>query len=243
MIGTIDLVSAPVSDRPGGAPPPRHRFIIVDDHPLFRDALANALRGHFAGARIDEAGSYEDLVPLLASRLDPDIVFLDLNMPGVHGLSGLMLIRAEHPTIPVVIVSANDDPVMIRRCLDCGASGYVTKSEPVQSMREAADLVLAGGIVVPATVEPIGPGDATERQVLDRLSTLTPQQLKVLGMLGEGLLNKQIAHKLAVSEATIKAHVSAILMKLGVGSRTQAVITVGKIGLGKWSTPPAGSEE
>lgn len=211
------------------------RFIIVDDHPLFRGALAQILAAAFAGARIDEAGSYEDLVPMLAAGPEPDIVCLDLAMPGVQGLTGLMSLKAEYPALPVIIVSATDDALTIRRCLDCGASGYVPKSQPVEKIRQAIGTVLDGGVSVPENLDPGAVADDSIRQVLVRLSTLTPQQLRVLGMLGEGLLNKQIAYKLGVSEATIKAHVSAILQKLGVDSRTQAVIAINKCGLGAWA--------
>ena len=212
-----------------------YRFIIVDDHPLFRGALAQVLAGAFQGARIDEAGSYEHLLPMLSSGVEPDIIFLDLAMPGIQGLAGLMSLKAEFPALPVIIVSATEDAGTIRRCLDCGASGYVPKSQPVDRIRTAVVAVLAGEVSVPADIEPPSAADGAVRHVLARLATLTPQQLRVLGMLGEGLLNKQIAYKLTVSEATIKAHVSAILMKLGVDSRTQAVIAINKCGLGAWA--------
>lgn len=215
------------------------RFIVVDDHPLFRGALNQVLEAAFAGISIDEAGSYEALLPMLAAGPEPDIVFLDLAMPGVQGLAGLMSLKAEFPALPVIIVSATEDPEIIRRCLDCGASGYVPKSQPVDKIREAVSVVLDGGVWAPADLDHAAVADDAARQVLARLSTLTPQQLRVLGMLGEGLLNKQIAYKLGVSEATIKAHVSAILQKLGVDSRTQAVIAINKCGLGAWSTTPA----
>jgi DNA-binding NarL/FixJ family response regulator len=211
------------------------RFVIVDDHPLFRGALAQVLTAAFKGAHIEEAGSYEALVPLLANGIEPDVVCLDLAMPGVQGLAGLMSLKAEYPALPVIIVSATDDALTVRRCLDCGASGYVSKSQPVEKIRQAVATVLAGGVSVPESLDASVAGDDTIRQVLVRLSTLTPQQLRVLGMLGEGLLNKQIAFKLNVSEATIKAHVSAILQKLGVDSRTQAVIAINKCGLGAWA--------
>ena len=215
---------------------PKSRFIIVDDHPLFRGALAQVLAGAFDGALIDEAGSYEALLPMLASRPEPDVVLLDLAMPGVQGLAGLMSLKAEFPALPVIIVSATEDTLTVRRCLDCGASGYVSKSEPVDKIRAAVAAVLAGNVWVPEGADLAGASDDAVSQVLGRLSTLTPQQLRVLGMLGEGLLNKQIAFKLTVSEATIKAHVSAILQKLGVDSRTQAVIAINKCGLGAWAS-------
>lgn len=208
----------------------QHRFIIVDDHPLFRGALAQALGASFTQAQILEAGSLDELTDRLAEAGEVDLILLDLTMPGVHGVSGLLYLRAQHPAIPVVIVSATDDPGTIRHCLDCGASGFIPKSQPVEKIREAIRRVIDGEVWLPPDVD-IAAAPANENvELITRLATLTPQQVRVLMMLGEGLLNKQIAFKLGVSEATIKAHVSAILQKLGVDSRTQAVIAIGKIG-------------
>jgi DNA-binding NarL/FixJ family response regulator len=159
-------------------------------------------------------------------------------MPGVHGISGLLYLRAQHPEVPVVIVSASDDPATIRQCLDCGASGFIPKSQPVERIREAIRRIIGGEVWLPPDVDLSGLPAAESAELVSRLSTLTPQRVRVLMMLGEGLLNKQIAFKLGVSEATIKAHVSAILQKLGVDSRTQAVIAITKIGPpGDWPRP------
>jgi DNA-binding NarL/FixJ family response regulator len=207
-----------------------YRFIIVDDHPLFRDALSQALRTCFAGAEILEAGSLDELTDRLAAAGETDLVLLDLTMPGVQGLSGLVYLRAQHPEVPVVIVSASDDTATIRQCLDCGASGFIPKSQPVERIREAIRRIIDGEVWLPPDVDVNNLPPAESAELVSRLSTLTPQQVRVLMMLGEGLLNKQIAFKLGVSEATIKAHVSAILQKLGVDSRTQAVIAISKIG-------------
>lgn len=206
-----------------------HRIIVVDDHPLFRGALTQALGSALAGARIDQAASLAELEELIAARPDTDLVLLDLSMPGVQGLSGLLLLRSQHPDIPVVVVSAHDDPETIRRCMEFGASGYVPKSLSVDEMRSAVETVLGGGIWIPPDVDLERAADSGTADVVARLSTLTPQQVRVLMMLGQGLLNKQIAYQLGVSEATIKAHVSAILQKLHVDSRTQAVIAINRI--------------
>ncbi len=211
-----------------------NRIVIVDDHPLFRGALAQALSGSINVAGILEAGSLDELIALLANDDAIDLILLDLTMPGVQGLSGLLYMRAEHPQIPIVIVSASEDAATIRRALEFGASGYVPKSLPVEQIRNAVAQVLEGAVWTPPEIE-IGQGDKTTGEAVARLSTLTPQQVRVLMMLGEGLLNKQIAYRLGVSEATIKAHVSAILQKLDVDSRTQAVIAINKIGKGEWS--------
>ena len=207
-----------------------YRFIIVDDHPLFRGALSQALGAAFDDAEILEAGSLDELTERLADAGEVDLILLDLTMPGVHGVSGLLYLRAQHPEVPVVIVSASDDAATIRHCLDCGASGFIPKSQPVERIREAIRKIMDGEVWLPPDVN-LGNLPAGESvELVSRLSTLTPQQVRVLMMLGEGLLNKQIAFKLGVSEATIKAHVSAILQKLGVDSRTQAVIAINKIG-------------
>jgi DNA-binding NarL/FixJ family response regulator len=150
-------------------------------------------------------------------------------MPGVKGFSGLMYLRAQYPEIPVVVVSANEDPSAIRRCIEFGASGFIPKSLSVETIRQAVRTVLEGEVWTPPDLDLGEVGDDETTDLVARLATLTPQQVRVLMMLSEGLLNKQIAYKLSVSEATIKAHVSAILQKLGVDSRTQAVIAVNKI--------------
>ncbi len=210
------------------------RIVIVDDHPLFRGALKQALGTSIEGAQIIEAGSLDELISLLKPDNEIDLILLDLAMPGVQGLSGLLFLRADHPGIPVVIVSASEDVNTIRRAIEFGASGYVPKSQTVDQIRGAIAQVLAGEVWIPPDLD-IGQTDKTATGIAARLSTLTPQQVRVLMMLGEGLLNKQIAFRLSVSEATIKAHVSAILQKLGVDSRTQAVIAINKLGQGEWS--------
>lgn len=209
------------------------RILIVDDHPLFRRALNQALSASLHAAEIIEAGSLDELTVKLAADSAVDLILLDLSMPGVKGLSGLLFLRAQYPEIPVVVVSASEDPDTIRGAIGFGASGYVPKSQPVDRIRTAVRTVLDGEIWVPPDVELAGPGKEAS-ELVARLSTLTPQQVRVLMMVGEGLLNKQIAYRLSVSEATVKAHVSAILQKLGVDSRTQAVIAINKIDSGDW---------
>jgi DNA-binding NarL/FixJ family response regulator len=213
-----------------------YRFIIVDDHPLFRGALSQALGDAFAEAEVLQSGSLDELTQLLTTAGEIDLILLDLTMPGVHGVSGLLYLRAQHPEVPVVIVSASDDPSTIRQCLDCGASGFIPKSQPVEAMRDAIRRIMGGEVWLPTDIDLSNALAGEAAELVTRMSTLTPQQVRVLMMLGEGLLNKQIAFKLGVSEATIKAHVSAILQKLGVDSRTQAVIAINKIGgSGDWS--------
>ena len=210
------------------------RLIIADDHPLFRGALREAVSGLFEDADIAEAGSFEDLAKLLERGADVDLILLDLTMPGVRGFSGLMYLRAQYPSVPIIVVSANDDPGVIRRCMDFGASGFIPKTLGTEAMRGAITRVFEGGVWTPPEIDLAAGADAETADLLTRLTSLTPQQVRVLMMLSEGLLNKQIAYELGVSEATVKAHVSAILQKLGVDSRTQAVIAASKIELGQW---------
>jgi DNA-binding NarL/FixJ family response regulator len=213
---------------------PLYRLVIADDHPLFRGALREAVSGLFDRVEITEAGSFEEVGRLLEKGGEFDLVLLDLSMPGVRGLSGLMYLRAQYPSVQVMVVSANDDPAVIRRCMDLGASGFISKTLGIEHMREAIVRVLGGGVWTPPDVDLAGGADADIAALMARLATLTPQQIRVLMMLSEGLLNKQIAYELSVSEATVKAHVSAVLQKLGVESRTQAVIAASKIEIGQW---------
>jgi DNA-binding NarL/FixJ family response regulator len=209
-------------------------LIIADDHPLFRGALRQAVASVIPSAKIDEAGSFEDLTALLEQDAEVDLILLDLTMPGISGFSGLIYLRAQYPAIPVVIVSASDDVETIRRSVDFGASGFIPKRFGVDTLRDAILKVMDGDVWIPSDVDLSAAADPEMTRLRDRLVTLTPQQVRVLMMLSQGLLNKQIAYELGVSEATIKAHVSAILQKLGVESRTQAVIAAAKIAGEQW---------
>ena len=221
---------------------PHYRLLIADDHPLFRGALREAVHGLYQGAEVAEAGTLDEVAEWLDRGGDVDLILLDLAMPGVRGFSGLMYLRAQYPSVPVIVVSANDDPAAIRRCMEFGASGFIPKTLGVEAMRGAISRILSGGVWTPPDVDLTAGSDAETAALMARMATLTPQQVRVLMMLSEGLLNKQIAYQLGVSEATVKAHVSAILQKLGVESRTQAVIAAAKIESGQWSqgAPAAG---
>lgn len=211
------------------------RVLVADDHPMVRGALREALTGLLGEVEIAEAGSFEEIGTALTSGNDADLVLLDLSMPGVQGFSGLLFLRAQHPMIPVIIVSGNEDRTIIRRAIELGASGYIPKSLDVETTRKAIRLVLDGEIWTPDDVDLSSEPDRETADMVKRLNSLTPQQVRVLMMLSSGLLNKQIAYELSVSEATVKAHVSAILQKLNVDSRTQAVIAASKISSGQWS--------
>lgn len=205
----------------------RRRIIIVDDHPLFRAALRQTLVGGDATVGVEEAGDLKGLTAALEADRDCDLVLLDLNMPGVRGFSGLLLLRAQYPDIPVMIISAVEDGTVVRRAFELGAAGYLHKSVGPTEIRRSIETVLSGEVFVPEGMT-IG-GDDAHTALMRRLATLTPQQVRVLMMLSDGLMNKQIAYELTISEATVKAHVSAILQKLDVDSRTQAVIAAARI--------------
>lgn len=209
-------------------------IIIADDHPLFRGALRQAVEGLYSDATIHEAGTLDEVTASLDAQPDTDLILFDLSMPGARGFSGLMYLRAQYPAVPLIVVSGKEDPLTVRHCMELGASGYIPKSMGIDVMREAIDAVLGGAIWLPEDYDPDAPIDDKVANMVARLATLTPQQVRVLMMLSEGLLNKQIAYELSVSEATIKAHVSAILQKLNVDSRTQAVIAAARIEAGQW---------
>ena len=213
------------------------KALVIDDHPLFRDALATAIALAFPGSSTRGADSIEAALRVLDEDMDHDIALLDLHLPGVNGFDGLLRLRGQHPRLPVLVVSGFEDEGVVEDALRLGAAGFVPKSLGREVLGDAIVTVLDGDVYRPRALEPgkSRPGERaapewseTER-VAERLRTLTPQQLRVLGMLREGLLNKQIAHELDVGATTVKKHVSEILRKLEVNSRTQAVIEVGKL--------------
>lgn len=210
----------------------RRRIIIVDDHPLFRSALHQTLAGGDAAVSVEEAGDLNGLSAALEADRDCDLVLLDLNMPGVRGFAGLLLLRAQYPDIPVMIISAVEDGTVVRRAFELGAAGYLHKSAGPTQIRRAIETVLSGEVFVPSGLTLSSEDEQTN--LMRRLATLTPQQVRVLMMLSDGLMNKQIAYELSISEATVKAHVSAILQKLDVDSRTQAVIAAARIEEGQF---------
>ncbi len=214
-------------------------FIVADDHPLFRNALRQTLEPYFPGARMIEAGTLDEVVAAIEASEEPDLVLFDLSMPGARGFSGLMYLRAQFPAVPVCVVSASEDAATIRHSLALGAAGFVPKSSPPAEIRRAIEAILGGGAWTPAG-RSLGGASARDDALAGRLKSLTPQQLRVLMMMGEGLLNKQIAYELSVSEATVKAHVSAVLQKLGVENRTKAVLAAVRFETGQWLPDPAG---
>ncbi|MEP6907524.1 MAG: response regulator transcription factor [Pseudoxanthomonas sp.] len=204
-------------------------LLIADDHPLFRKALRGAVQRVMPGVTLHEADSVDALYALVDAHPHADLLLMDLNMPGAQGFNALVHLRALHPQLPVVVVSAREEPTVMRRALDHGALGFIPKSAASDTIGEAIALVLEGERWAPPEAHAAPGIGRDEYEVAQRLRDLTPQQFRVLQMLGVGRLNKQIAYDLGVSEATIKAHVTAILRKLGVTNRTQAVLMAGRL--------------
>jgi len=199
------------------------QIIIADDHPMFRIALVHALRDLLADEAAIEASSLRTLEEAVAAHPDAELVLLDLNMPGAHGLSSLVFLRAEHPALPVIVVSSNDHPRTVQRARQFGAAAFIPKSAPPAQLREAVGAVLEGGSWFP--VQDLE-SNADDRRLAEQLGQLTPAQFRVLLCIADGKLNKQIAYELNLAENTVKVHVTAVLRKLGCYSRTQAAVMV-----------------
>ena len=215
------------------------RVLIADDHALVRDGLRTVLVVAFDACELFEASSIDEVIATIEREGDFDLVLLDLNMPGSKGLSGLAQLRDRFPSIPVVIVSGSSDRGLVRAAIEGGASGFVSKSMKRSAIVDALRLVLAGEVFIPEQFEEASEESIEEADIGRRIDTLTPQQKVVLQLLVAGQLNKQIAYELDVSMTTVKAHVSAILAKLKVFSRTQAVILANKINYPGRSSEPS----
>jgi DNA-binding NarL/FixJ family response regulator len=207
------------------------KIIIADDHPLFRSALCQAIRQSMANVTLFECDTIQRLEDILVTQHDIDLLLLDLHMPGSNGFSGLVLVRREHPEIPVIIVSASEEAPNIQRAIDYGASGFIPKSADLPTIAKAIESVLEGNIWLPEKSLD-SPANEAEKAFAEKIKTLTPQQMKVFMMLTKGLLNKQIASEVDVSEATVRTHMTAIFRKLGVRNRTQAVLAANYLNIG-----------
>ncbi len=207
------------------------QVLIIDDHPLFREALGSALALAYPQARSREVSNLDDAVSVLEADREFDIALLDLNIPGVNGFEGLLRLRTLHPRLPVLVVSGLENEQIIDEAITYGAAGFLPKSLGREVLAKAIAIIMEGGIYVPDRLDTHHDVDAAgdNARIIERLLSLTPQQLRVLFMLREGLLNKQIAYELDVGATTVKKHVSEILRKLCVHSRTQAVIEVSKL--------------
>lgn len=206
------------------------RFLVIDDHPLFREALQSAISLAFDDVTAVEARSIDEALMALSDNPAFDLALLDLNMPGTKGFEGLLELRTQHPRLPVVVVSGHEEARIISEALSYGVAGFIPKSAKKSELAAAITEVMNGSIYVPQGYDaPQNGTDNTKAELIAKIASLTPQQVRVLQMIKQGLLNKQIAYELKVGETTIKAHVSEILRKLNVFSRTQAVIEVSKL--------------
>ncbi|AMW82628.1 MULTISPECIES: response regulator transcription factor [Pseudomonas] len=217
-----------------------YKILIADDHPLFREAIHNVISDGFPGSEVMETGDLDSALALSQEHDDLDLILLDLNMPGMHGLNGLINLRNESPTIPVVIVSAEQDKQVVLQAITYGAVGFITKSSPRLQMTEAIQQILNGNVYLPPEIirsQKIG-GQRRMNDCLglapELLQALTRKQLLVLERMTKGDSNKQIAYSLEIAETTVKAHVSAILRKLNVHNRVQAILSAGDIDFGAY---------
>ncbi len=218
-------------------------FVVADDHPMVREALAAALRGGFEGARIAFAGTLTETRTAIEAAPDTDLLVLDLDMPGMLGLAGLAALRAAHPALPIAIVSASTNSAAMRQAIEMEAAGFIPKLAAADKFLDAVRAILSGAVYLPdeARDEAL---TLRDRDLAQRAAQLTPQQHRVLSLLAEGMANKLIAYEMQISEPTVKAHVTEILRKLGVTSRTQAVILAQRLALEPVSKPvPMGSED
>jgi DNA-binding NarL/FixJ family response regulator len=213
------------------------KALIVDDHPLIQQAVSNVLRGLDPAAEIAVAGDCNSALDIAAAGVpEPDIVLLDLNLPGLSGIPALKRWRSRFPAMPVVVLSALDDRQTVRAAIIAGAAGYIPKSSSNEIMRQALSLILAGGKYLPpeivAPAEDPRPSGVQRRNLqAATLPALTERQRDVLRLVAKGASNKRICRELGLAERTVKAHVSAVLRLLNVSSRTQAAVEAMKLGL------------
>lgn len=219
-------------------------ILIADDHPLFRDALQRAVLAALPAARVHGADSVHALLGLIERFPDAELLLLDLHMPGARGYSALAHIRGQYPGLPTIVVSGHEETQVARRALAHGASAYIAKSTSAEDIVDAVRAVLDGDVWVPRALlggpAELKPGEAIAAA---QIATLTPQQFRVMTMIAEGLLNKQIAWELSVSEATVKAHMTAIMRKLGVNNRTQVALAASQLAVDQEAVPPVVGDE
>ncbi|MBG9998051.1 response regulator transcription factor [Pseudoalteromonas sp. NSLLW24] len=208
------------------------QFLIADDHPLFREALKGALSAKFEGLEVFESSDFDSTLQVLSEQEDLDILLLDLHMPGNDDLYGLIRIREEYPSLPIAVVSGSEDANIVSKVMGYGAMGFIPKSSSSDDIASAINQILEGDTWLPKELKnKVAEIEGEDREIAAQVASLTPQQYRVLQYLHEGLLNKQIAYELHISEATVKAHITAIFRKLGVYNRTQAVLIAAKLKL------------
>jgi DNA-binding NarL/FixJ family response regulator len=209
-----------------------YHFHVADDHPLFRNAILEVIKRHYPDSVFAESMDLDSTIRDLERNDETDLLLLDLHMPGSQDLFGLIMVREKFPSIPVAIISADDEASTINRAMGHGACGYIPKSCSPQTIYSAIHTMLDGNRWVPDEfVNNLTPIDSEEKDLAAKIAALTPQQYRVLCYLREGWLNKQIGYELGITEATIKAHITAIFRKLGITNRTQAVIILSKMSL------------
>ncbi|MBA2778307.1 response regulator [Billgrantia kenyensis] len=221
---------------------PSYRILIADDHPLFREAIARVVGDGFPGSELLETADLDATLAMTADEEDLDLILLDLNMPGMSGLTGLLQLRNEAPTIPVAIISAEEDKNVMLQAVSCGAVGFLTKSSPKEQLIKAIAQILEGNIYLPSEIMRASAGrpqEPNERSIsAEQLETLTRKQIQVLERMTRGESNKMIAYNLNIAETTVKAHVSAILRKLGVSNRVQAILSASDIDFSRYLRKP-----
>src|SRR5262245_58304605 len=213
-------------------------FIVADDHPMVRDALALALRGAFPKAEVTLAGTLDETSGALSARPDVDLVILDLDMPGMQGLAGVSMLRSNYPSAPLVIVSATRNAAAMRQVVEMGAAGFIPKSAPMEVIIGSVRAAMRGEIILPPSAGD-GALSPTDADLATRAARMTPQQHRVFALMAEGKPNKIIAYDMQIGEATVKAHVTEILRKMGVHSRTQAIVLAQRLALDPGAPPPA----
>ncbi|QFU05656.1 Transcriptional regulatory protein DegU [Pseudoalteromonas sp. THAF3] len=208
------------------------QFLIADDHPLFREALKGALTKQFTPLEVFESDTFDSTLAVLDEQPELDILLLDLHMPGNGDLYGLIRIREDYPDLPIAVVSGSEDLHIVSKVMGYGAMGFIPKSSSAQQIADAISHMLEGDTWLPEEIkDKVEAISGEDKELAVQVASLTPQQYRVLSYLHEGLLNKQIAYELNISEATVKAHITAIFRKLGVYNRTQAVLIASKLQL------------
>lgn len=214
------------------------KILIIDDHPIFRHAMTTILRQRFEDTVIIEAGTIAAAHDLLKNDCEYDLVMLDLNMPDSNGLSGLLDLRNNYPTSPVVIISAETEKQSILQSISYGAVGFISKSSSIEEIASSIESIFEGNVCLPSDIlrnNNVCTQKSESKISPEKIRSLTRKELTVLKYLNQGLANKVIAYELHISETTVKSHVSSILRKLGASSRVQVVAGAGNINLDQFS--------
>jgi DNA-binding NarL/FixJ family response regulator len=208
-------------------------ILVVDDHPLYRSGVVYTLQNTGMDVRVVECSSLDSAFQRLDSGQQADLMILDLQMPGYSGIDSVRTVRGRRPDVPVLVLSGNEDPAVVRECIELGAFGFVPKSAPSDQFHAALKLVLSGGVYLPPTSLSIGaPATRAQQDAWSRLGAhLTERQRQVLLGIVQGKPNKVIARDLGLSDTTVKSHVAHILDALVVSNRTEAVYALARAGL------------